>query len=368
MTRTVIQAGPTPGGPYSPAIAAGGLIFVSGILADDDDGHVEGGISEQTRVAIDRLSSVLAAAGSDLAHTLTVHVYLRHAGDFAAMNAVYQTAWGAEPPSRTTVVADLLGEGTLIEITAVAVPRGASRRAIAPDGWADSPLPYSYGVRAGDTVYLSGLVARDRHTNAPVPGGVRQQLDLIMANARDILAATGLTLEHVASARVFLTDAETFGEMNEGWRAHFPDGKPTRATVVAGLMNPAYGIEVTMVAHAAPPRRIAADPPSSNLSGVIASGSTVFLSGMLARGAGDVEAQTRAILVQAREALARAGATTRDVVEAVVYLPELAHFDAMNTAWRECFGEAPPARATIGASLLAGDAAVEVAMTAIVDG
>lgn len=369
--RRVISAGPAPIGPYSPAVLAGGLVFVSGILASDASGRISGDITAQTRRVLDRLSEVLAAADSDMAHAVTVHVYLRKGGDFAAMNAVYQTywqaqpPWKAQPPSRTTVVADLLGPETLIEVAAVAVPRGGQRAAIDPPGWATSPLPYSYCVRAGEALFLAGLVARDRATNQPVQGSVRAQLDLIMANAREILGAAGLSLDHVTSARVYLTDGASFAEMNEGWRAHFAGSKPSRATVIAGLMQPAYTIEVTLVAHGAQAQHFAADPPNDNLSAAVKAGNMVFVSGMLAAGAGDAAAQTRATLAKARAAFARAGASPRDVVECTVWMPDLANFAAMNGAYRELFSEAPPARATVGAGLVAKDALVEIAMTAI---
>ncbi len=363
--RRAVHAGPAPIGPYSPAIAAGGLIFVSGILAADAAGTISGDITAQTRRVLARLEEVLAAAGSDLAHAVTVHVYLRRGEDFAAMNAVYETHWKAQPPSRTTVVADLLGPETLIEVAAVAVPRGGQRAAIDPPGWARSPLPYSYCVRAGDALFLAGLVARDRSTNQAVEGGVGAQLDLIMANAREILGAAGLSLEHVVSARVYLTDPASFAEMNDGWRTHFAGAKPARATVIAGLMQPAYKIEVTLVAHGSQAEHLPADPPSGNLSGVVKAGSMVFVSGMLAAGAGDAAAQTREALSKARAALARAGATPADVAEATVWMPDLTHFAAMNSAYREVFADAPPARATVGAGLVAKDALVEIAMTAV---
>ncbi|MEX2271964.1 MAG: RidA family protein [Vicinamibacterales bacterium] len=363
--RRVISAGPAPIGPYSPAIAAGGLIFVSGILASDASGRISGDITAQTRRVLDRLGEVLAAADSDMAHAVTVHVYLRRGEDFAAMNAVYQTYWKAQPPSRTTVVADLLGPDTRIEVAAVAVPRGAPRAAVNPPGWAASPLPYSYCVRAGEVLFLAGLVARDRATNQPVQGTVRQQLDLIMANARDIVGAAGVSFDHVTSARVYLADPASFAEMNEGWRAHFPRAKPSRATLIAGLMQAAYKIEVTLVAHGAQAEHLPADPPNQNLSGVVKAGRMVFVSGMLAAGSGDAAAQTRATLAKARAALARAGASPRDVVDCTVWLPDLANFAAMNGAYREVFTEAPPARATVGAGLAAKDALVEIAMTAM---
>ena len=363
--RRVISAGPPPAGPYSPAIAAGGFIFVSGILADDERGRFDGEIASQTRTVLERLGALLEAAGSDLAHAVTLHVYLRRAEDFAAMNAVYRTFWGAHPPSRTTVVVELLGGDALIEVAAVAVPRGGARQAIAPAGWAESPLPYSYAVRAGDAVFLAGLVARDRETNKPVPGSVTAQLEVIVANARDVLGAAGLSLDHVTSARIFLTSAAVFPEMNEAWRAQFGNAKPARATVIAGLMSPEYVIEVTLVAHAGDRQRLKADPPSPNLSGAVKAGSMVFLSGMLAGGPGDAVTQTRDTLAKARAALARAGARPEDVVETTVYLPDLAHFAAMNSAYRLVFPDAPPARATVGAALVNKDACVEIAMTAV---
>jgi enamine deaminase RidA (YjgF/YER057c/UK114 family) len=366
--RRVVTAGSAPLGPYSPAIVTGGLVFVSGLLAADADGRISGDITAQTTRVLGRLEEILSAAGSDLAHAVTVHVYLRRGEDFAAMNAVYQTCWTSQPPSRTTVVADLLGADTLIEVAAVAVPRGGRRLAIDPPGWAKSPLPYSYCVRAGDVLYLAGLVARDRATNQPdfLGGSVTAQLDLIMSNARDILGAAGLSLDHVVSARVYLTDAAAFPEMNAGWVRHFPRQKPTRATVIAGLMQPAYKIEVTFIAHGAQAAHQATDPPNPNLSGAIKAGSMVFISGSLAPGAGDITAQTRETLAKLRAALARAGATPSDVAEATVWLPDLSQFAGMNAVYREMFPEAPPARATVGAGLVSKEALVEIAMTAVV--
>lgn len=364
--RRAVHAGPAPIGPYSPAIVADGFVFVSGILAAGADGKITGDITTQTRRVMARLEEVLLAAGSDMAHAVTVHVYLRRGEDFGAMNAVYQTYWKAQPPSRTTVVADLLGPDTLIEVAAVAVPKGGRRAAINPPGWAKSPLPYSYCVRAGDALFLAGLVARDRNTNQPVEGSVGAQLDLIMANAREVLGAAGLSMDHVVSARVYLTDASGFAEMNAGWLKHFPGAKPARATVLAGLMQPAYKIEVTLIAHGAQAQHLAGEPPNPNLSAVVRAGSMVFASGMLAAGAGDITAQTRETLAKLRAALERAGATPSDVVDATVWMPDLSHFAAMNAVYREMFTDAPPARATVGAGLVAHGALVEIAMTAIV--
>jgi 2-iminobutanoate/2-iminopropanoate deaminase len=122
------------------------------------------------------------------------------------------------------------------------------------------------------------------------------------------------------------------------------------------------------VAHGAQAQHLPADPPSQNLSAVVKSGSMIFVSGMLAGGTTDVTTQTRETLAKARAALARAGASPRDVAECTVWLPDLSKFTAMNAAYREVFTEAPPARATVGAGLVAKDALVEIAMTAVLPG
>src|SRR5690606_1618424 len=281
--------------PQRPVVDAGGLIFVSDIVSEARDAD----ITSQTREVLERLVAMRSEAGPDLAHAATVHVYVRRAADFAAMNEVYRTFWKSAQPSRTTVVADLPGEA-LIAVSAVAVRRGVKRKVVTPAGRGASPLPYSYAVRAGDVAFLSGLIARDREPGQPVAGSVTDQLDLIVSNAREILDATGLSLDQVVSARVFLPDASTFLEMTDAWRTHFGAAKPARATVIAGLMQPAYRIEVTLVAHAASVERFTADPPSPNLSGVVRAGKLVSVSGMLAPGPGDIVTQTRDTLARAR--------------------------------------------------------------------
>jgi len=225
-----ISIGPPPIGPYSVAVRAGGLIYVSGTLATGDDGRITGRTAgEQTSAVLTRIQGVLEAAGSSLANAVSVMVYLRRADDFAAMNEVYRTFWSADPPTRTTVVSDLVLDEALVEISLVATPSGAERVVVQPPDWLRSPNPYSYAIRSGDTLFLSGLVARDGRDNSTVEGDVTAQLGVIMNNGRAILAAAGLTFEDVVSARVFLVDAADFQAMNEAYRAHFPSRPPARA-------------------------------------------------------------------------------------------------------------------------------------------
>src|SRR6478735_9861132 len=79
-------------------------------------------IAKQTSMTLARLDERLRAERSSLADAAAVTVYLRNASDFAAMNEAYKQAWQSLPPTRTTVVSELLTKDALVEMSAVGVP------------------------------------------------------------------------------------------------------------------------------------------------------------------------------------------------------------------------------------------------------
>src|SRR5207247_3123455 len=91
---------------------------------------------------------------------------LKSASNFAAMNEVYRTYWPKDPPARTTVVANLVLPEALVEIAMVAVPKGKERTVVHPADWMQSPNPYSYGIKTGNTLFLAGLVSRNGKDNS----------------------------------------------------------------------------------------------------------------------------------------------------------------------------------------------------------
>ncbi|UYN94665.1 MAG: RidA family protein [Enhydrobacter sp.] len=125
--KKVIQTNAAPAalGPYSQAIAAGGMIFCAGqIPLDPQSGAiVAGGVAEQTHQVLKNLRAVLKAAGSDLDRAVKTTVFLKNMGDFAAMNEVYGRAeyFGGEPPARSTVEVARLPRDVLVEIEVVAL-------------------------------------------------------------------------------------------------------------------------------------------------------------------------------------------------------------------------------------------------------
>jgi reactive intermediate/imine deaminase len=367
--KEIIKVAPELPFPFSPAVKAGGLIYVAGAISTDAQGKVVGDdVRAQVKGVLDYIRRVLDAAGSSLANVASVQVYLKRAEDFAAMNEVYKTYFNADPPARTTVVTDLL-LGGLVEISAVAVPNGGDRKTIHPEGWQKSQNPYNYGVKTGDTLFMSGLVARDPRTNARIEGDMTVQANAVLKNAEEILKAAGMGFENVVSSRVFITDGAGFQDMNAAYRARFPKDPPARATVIAGLMAPDLRVEMTFTASTAA-RTVISDgrTPNPNLSPAILAGNRLYLSGMLGNTEatkGDVRAQTRETLARLNKTIEAAGFNTSHVVDGIVYLPDLSNFAGMNEAYREMFREAFPARATVGAGLVAPDGLVEIMFTAV---
>jgi len=114
---------PNPIGPYSQAIKANGLIFLSGQTPLDPATQqlVTGGVAEQTERTLKNLEAVLKAAGSGLDKVVRCGVFLKDMNDFAAMNEVYGKFFKSNPPARSTVQAARLPKDCLVEIDAIAI-------------------------------------------------------------------------------------------------------------------------------------------------------------------------------------------------------------------------------------------------------
>src|SRR5215218_7600464 len=162
---------------------------------------------------LDTLGATLKAAGSSLENVVSATVYLKNAADAAAMTEVWRERWPKSAPTRTTVAAELVSPNALIEIAVIAVPDGAERTVITPAGWSTAN-PYSYAIKTGDTLFMSGLVSRGAKDNQPVEGDVTTQMNTIFANAEELLKTAGFTMADVVANRVYLTDGAAFGEMN----------------------------------------------------------------------------------------------------------------------------------------------------------
>ena len=110
-------------GPYSPAVRAGQMVFLSGqVPMDPASGTlVDGDIAAQTRRVFDNLGALLTAAGLTFAHVVRTTVFLADMNDFAAMNQVYAGYFSEPYPARSTVQVARLPKDARVEIDVIAV-------------------------------------------------------------------------------------------------------------------------------------------------------------------------------------------------------------------------------------------------------
>ena len=116
-------AAPAAIGPYSQAIEAGGMVFVSGQLPIDPatGAFAEGGIKELTRQSLTNMKAILAEAGLTMANVVKTTVFLADMADFAEMNEVYATFFEGVCPARSAVAVKTLPKEARVEIECIAV-------------------------------------------------------------------------------------------------------------------------------------------------------------------------------------------------------------------------------------------------------
>jgi 2-iminobutanoate/2-iminopropanoate deaminase len=123
VIRTERAPAPFEGAPYSQAIRANGLVFVSGQLAlvPGRTDIVGDTIEDQTEKVFDNLQAILEEAGSGLDRIVKTTVFLTDLDDFAGMNEVYARRVGQPPPARSSVAIAHLPSGARLEIEATAL-------------------------------------------------------------------------------------------------------------------------------------------------------------------------------------------------------------------------------------------------------
>ena len=106
--------------PYVHAVRLGELVFTSGQIPLTLDGTMPDGIEAQAGQVFDNLTAVLAEAGTCLGEVLKATVFVTDLGDFARLNAVYESRFGTHKPARSTVQVAALPRGAQVEIELVA--------------------------------------------------------------------------------------------------------------------------------------------------------------------------------------------------------------------------------------------------------
>src|SRR5215813_3296496 len=164
----------------SPAIRAGGLIFCSGMVAvNPETGEREHGtVTSEARRVFENLKLLLESAGSSLERLVQVHAMIYDRIEYDVLNRLYRQYVPNAPPARTVmsvqieagfkVMLDVIAAAETRRPSAVAYPRKViEARTSDRDKSRRLGLPFSPAIRAGEFVFLSGLIATDPVTGAP---------------------------------------------------------------------------------------------------------------------------------------------------------------------------------------------------------
>ena len=123
LQKQVVSTNTAPAaiGPYSQAIIANGLLFLSGqIPIEPETGNVPDGIEAQTQQVLKNMSAILTSVNLSTENVVKTTIFLKNMDDFATVNAIYATYFPTNPPARSTVQIARLPKDVLIEIEAIA--------------------------------------------------------------------------------------------------------------------------------------------------------------------------------------------------------------------------------------------------------
>ncbi|MBQ8200782.1 MAG: RidA family protein [Clostridia bacterium] len=108
--------------------------------------------------------------------------------------------------------------------------------------------PYSQGVQAGNTVYVSGQLCFIPETGELLEGTVGEMTTQCMKNIEAILAEAGCTLADVVKTTIYLKDLNDFAEVNAAYGAFFPSNPPARACVQVAKLPRDGKVEIEAIA------------------------------------------------------------------------------------------------------------------------
>jgi len=122
---------------------------------------------------------------------------------------------------------------------------------IVPKGSPPPLAPYSPGTKAGNAIYVSGMLAMDSDGKLVGENDVKAQTRQVLESIKAVLEAAGGSLQDITFNHIFLSDMSHYAGMNEVYRTYFPNDPPARYCIRADLVKPGFLVEIASVAHLA---------------------------------------------------------------------------------------------------------------------
>ena len=108
--------------------------------------------------------------------------------------------------------------------------------------------PYSQAVAVNGFLFVSGQIPADPETGAIVSTGIRDEARQVMENLKAILVETGITFDNVIKTTIFLTDMQSFAQVNEVYGSYFNSQFPARETVQVAALPKNVNVEISVIA------------------------------------------------------------------------------------------------------------------------
>jgi enamine deaminase RidA (YjgF/YER057c/UK114 family) len=266
---------------YSLALEVGDYVFVAGRMADSfifgegiakdarvPQGHLWKGLPiklETEFIVRQKIEPALKAAGSSLEDIVKCQVYMRDVEDFGAFNDVWSQFFTRAKPATTLVPTATPGfflSEARIEINTIALRSGGkTRKEIVEAPVFPTFAGYSRAVRAGDLLFLSGLLAigenglvdaaRADPAQPYFGSSVQAQMNVMLENAQKICRAAGTTLSNVVRVQQYHTDLSEFHFAYQVWEQHLPGQHlPFSAVKVPFLPVPGCTVQLDLWVYA----------------------------------------------------------------------------------------------------------------------
>lgn len=344
--KFVTKDGKRPNAMFAPGVMVGKTLYVAG----KGDYRPEAPFPEKVKNCLNEVRKVLQTAGLDMQHVVKSFVYLEDHNKFAEFNKEYAEFFKSEPPARTTLgVAEVPGDSR-VEITCIAYSDLAEKK---PVGSPPPGLPFSPGVRAGDTVYISGK--GDHLADGGHPPTFEAQVRQCMKNVEATLKQAGLDFRNVVMSHVFLDKADNLAVTNKVYGEFFEKGnEPACATVMVDWMPGGSHVEITCIATTDLAGRKVVRPAGQNgstdgavtASPAVWAGNTLYVSGLsgLNNKSTALGEQVHQMARNHVAVLEAAGLKLDDIVSGHVYLRDMKDYNPMNAIYREYYSRGPGVR------------------------
>ncbi|MCH2213389.1 MAG: RidA family protein [Fuerstiella sp.] len=293
----------------------------------------------QTMLNIDR---ELSRAGFSFSDVVSVQVWLTDLEKYHEMNSAYRSFFRQQFPTRTTLGVTALPDGSMVQIAMVAVK--GPKQVIRPAGTTASNLPFSPGILAGDTLYLSGHVGINPESGKLIEGDIGDHVVQTLKNIQDVLKAADMDLSHVISAYLYMKNVEEFAAASNAYLTMITEEpRPARLPMGVAKLPLDSPVEITMIASRKPRRAVIGEgqPPSGSYSRGLLSNNVMHLAGVFRR-EGTVQHQVSEGIEWLTAILKAGEMQLKDVVEVRVYLSDIGDHAALTAACRQYFSDSGP--------------------------